>query len=254
MIVIIPIIYSLNRGLWIGLIFAVVYLALRLAAQGRLAVLGGLLSALVLAVILICATPLQGMISQRLANGASDARRGSLAVATVQTRWPRRCWATGIPGTSRAASSPSPWGARLSARPAVTAPLAGTASSGCCSSAMASSALRCMWASSPTDSGDTGETDALRASGRAGAAPHVHLHDLLQRNRRAAGHRDVLLRHPLAERTGPAAAGGGGAATAGPGRPPHQRPGEAPDGGYAARRPDDARGPAAVSGRARVRA
>ncbi len=80
---IIPIIYSLNRGLWIGLIFAIGYLGVRLAAQGRLAVLGGLVGALVLAAILIGLTPLQGMISARLANGASDARRGSLAVAAT---------------------------------------------------------------------------------------------------------------------------------------------------------------------------
>ncbi|MDX6333950.1 MAG: hypothetical protein QOG05_1290 [Streptosporangiaceae bacterium] len=80
---IIPIIYSLNRGLWIGLIFAVGYLGFRLAAQGRLAVLGGLVTALVLAAILIGVTPLQGMISQRLDNGASNARRGSLAVAAT---------------------------------------------------------------------------------------------------------------------------------------------------------------------------
>ncbi|MCW2909109.1 MAG: hypothetical protein JWL68_3898 [Actinomycetia bacterium] len=80
---IIPIIYSLNRGLWIGLIFAVGYLGFRLAAQGRLAVLGGLVTALVLAAILIGVTPLGGMIGQRLDNGASNARRGSLAVAAT---------------------------------------------------------------------------------------------------------------------------------------------------------------------------
>ena len=83
-IAIVPIIYSLNRGLWIGLIFAVAYIAFRLAAMGRLAVLGGLIAGLVIAGILIGATPLQGMISQRLANGASDSRRGSLSVTSVQ--------------------------------------------------------------------------------------------------------------------------------------------------------------------------
>jgi hypothetical protein len=80
---IVPIIYSLDRGLWLGLIVIVGYLGFRLAAQGRLAVLGGLVTALVLAAIVIAVTPLQGMISQRLANGASDASRGSLAVAAM---------------------------------------------------------------------------------------------------------------------------------------------------------------------------
>lgn len=82
-IAIVPIIYSLDRGLWLGLIVIVGYLGFRLAAQGRLAVLGGLVTALVLAAIVIAVTPLQGMISQRLANGASDASRGSLAVAAM---------------------------------------------------------------------------------------------------------------------------------------------------------------------------
>ena len=48
-----PIIYSLDRGLWLGLIFALVYIAVRLAATGRLAVLGGLIAALAIAGILI---------------------------------------------------------------------------------------------------------------------------------------------------------------------------------------------------------
>jgi hypothetical protein len=80
---VVPIIYSLNRGLWLGLIIALIYIAVRMAAMGRLAVLGGLIAALVIAAVLIGATPLQGMISSRLANGASDARRGSLAVAAT---------------------------------------------------------------------------------------------------------------------------------------------------------------------------
>jgi len=79
----VPVIYSLDRGLWLGLIVAISYLGFRLAAQGRLAVLGGLAAALALAAIVIAVTPLQGMISQRLANGASDASRGSLAVAAT---------------------------------------------------------------------------------------------------------------------------------------------------------------------------
>ncbi len=83
-IAVVPIIYSLDRGLWLGLIFALVYIAVRLAATGRLAVLGGLIAALAIAGILIGATPLQSMITSRLANGASDSRRGSLSITSVQ--------------------------------------------------------------------------------------------------------------------------------------------------------------------------
>jgi hypothetical protein len=82
-IMVIPVVYSLDRGLWIGILAAVCYLGVRLAARGRLAVLGVLLGALAVAAILIFASPLQGVISHRLANGHSDARRGSLAVAAV---------------------------------------------------------------------------------------------------------------------------------------------------------------------------
>ncbi len=82
-VVIVPIIYSLNRGLWLGLIVALAYLGLRLAARGQLAVLGALLAALAIAAVVIASTPLQGVISQRLSSSGSVDRRGSLAAAAV---------------------------------------------------------------------------------------------------------------------------------------------------------------------------
>ena len=83
-LVIVPIVYSLNRGLWIALIFAAGYLAVRLAAQGRLAMLGTACVGLVLVVLVVVASPLQNLISQRLANGKSDSHRASASVlATV---------------------------------------------------------------------------------------------------------------------------------------------------------------------------
>jgi hypothetical protein len=82
-IAVIPIIISLNRGLWLGLLVGLGYLALRLAARGRLAMLGVLLAGLAVVAVVIFASPLQGVVSKRLANGHSDARRGSLAAAAV---------------------------------------------------------------------------------------------------------------------------------------------------------------------------
>lgn len=83
-LVIVPIVYSLNRGLWLALIFAAGYLAVRLAAQGRLAMLGFASAGLVVVVLLIAVSPLQGLISQRLANGKSDSHRASSSIlATV---------------------------------------------------------------------------------------------------------------------------------------------------------------------------
>jgi len=81
-IVIVPVIYSLNRGLWIGLLAGSCYLGLRLAARGRLALLT-LFAVIAIAAVVIVATPLQGIISQRLANGRSDASRASLSAAAA---------------------------------------------------------------------------------------------------------------------------------------------------------------------------
>jgi hypothetical protein len=82
-VAIVPIIYSLNRGLWIALVVALLYLGLRLAARGHLAVLGALLAGLAITGVVITATPLQSVISQRLSTSGSVDRRGSLAMDAV---------------------------------------------------------------------------------------------------------------------------------------------------------------------------
>ncbi|MGH3157531.1 MAG: ligase, partial [Streptosporangiaceae bacterium] len=83
-IAVVPAIYSLNRGLWIGIGFAVVYVAVRLAARGKMAVLGALCGALALAAIVILASPLQSVISQRLDHGASNAGRTAGSLIALQ--------------------------------------------------------------------------------------------------------------------------------------------------------------------------
>jgi hypothetical protein len=70
--------YSLNRGAWIAAGFAVVYLAVRLAARGRTGVMGGLVALLGIAVIVGLATPVHTIISLRLQNGKSNSIRTSL--------------------------------------------------------------------------------------------------------------------------------------------------------------------------------
>jgi len=81
---VVPIIYSLDRGLWLGLAAAIVYLAVRFAARGKIALLGGLVIVLAVVGIAIAATPLQGLISQRLDHGKSNAVRASLSVSAMQ--------------------------------------------------------------------------------------------------------------------------------------------------------------------------
>lgn len=62
----VPIVYSLNRGVWIGVAFSVIYLAVRLAARGRVAMLGAVCGGFALLTVVTLATPLHTMISQRL--------------------------------------------------------------------------------------------------------------------------------------------------------------------------------------------
>lgn len=83
-IAIVPIIYSLNRGMWIGLVFSLIYLSVRLAARGRLALLGAISSSLVVITLVILVTPLQGLIGQRLANGKSDSHRASASALAAR--------------------------------------------------------------------------------------------------------------------------------------------------------------------------
>lgn len=81
---VVPIVYSLNRGMWIGLGLAVVYVAVRLAARGRLLAIGGLALVLGLATVAFVASPLQTLVSERLANGHSNDIRASLAGEAVR--------------------------------------------------------------------------------------------------------------------------------------------------------------------------
>ncbi len=82
-VALVPVVYSLNRGLWIGLGVIAASVALRLAARGRLWAVGaiglavaGLAAALVL-------TPLGSVVSERLDHGKSNAVRGYLTEKSV---------------------------------------------------------------------------------------------------------------------------------------------------------------------------
>jgi polysaccharide biosynthesis protein PslJ len=81
----VPIVYSLNRGLWIGVALAVLYVAVRAAARGKLAMLGALALVVTLVALVVFASPLQSLISQRLQHGASDADRSTGSQLAVET-------------------------------------------------------------------------------------------------------------------------------------------------------------------------
>jgi hypothetical protein len=80
----IPLVYSLNRGVWVGVALTAVYLAVRLAARGKVAVLGLVCAGLALVGVAIVATPLQGLIASRLHHEQSNSIRASLSATAIQ--------------------------------------------------------------------------------------------------------------------------------------------------------------------------
>jgi hypothetical protein len=78
-----PIVYSLNRGLWMGLGIAAVYVAIRMALRGRMAVLAGLALGVGLIGVLILASPLGKTLTERMESGHSDEIRATLNAGAV---------------------------------------------------------------------------------------------------------------------------------------------------------------------------
>jgi O-antigen/teichoic acid export membrane protein len=80
----IPLVYSLNRTVWAGIGLTALYLAVRLAARGKLAMLGLVCAGLALVGVAVVTTPLQGLITSRLQHQQSNSIRGSLSVTALQ--------------------------------------------------------------------------------------------------------------------------------------------------------------------------
>ncbi|GAA2653033.1 hypothetical protein GCM10010412_020770 [Nonomuraea recticatena] len=76
----VPVVYSLNRGLWIGLGLAALYLVVRVGGRTRLAICAaGLVGAAVFA-----ASPLAALVTQRIDNPHSNDIRAFTVSATVE--------------------------------------------------------------------------------------------------------------------------------------------------------------------------
>jgi hypothetical protein len=80
----VPLIYSLNRGVWLGAGLAVAYVAVRMALRGRPGVLVGAMGVIVLAVGIVLVSPLHQVIESRLENPRSNDIRASLNEQAVQ--------------------------------------------------------------------------------------------------------------------------------------------------------------------------
>jgi len=74
----IPIVVSLNRGVWLALILAGAYATVRFALARRLHAIAGLIGLVGVLLIMIFLTPLGGLISDRLAHPHSNAGREAL--------------------------------------------------------------------------------------------------------------------------------------------------------------------------------
>ncbi len=80
---IVPVIFSFDRGLWVGLVLAAGYMAVRLAAKNPKLLLA-FVGALMVVAIVVAATPLLGLITARLNRGSSDAGRTNQAVVAIK--------------------------------------------------------------------------------------------------------------------------------------------------------------------------
>ncbi|HEX5740009.1 MAG TPA: hypothetical protein VFY17_00465, partial [Pilimelia sp.] len=81
---IVPVVISLNRGLWIGVTVGAAYTAVRLALRGSFAAVTALLGAAALTAALIVATPLGTVLQARLDNGKSNGVRSYLAEKSLE--------------------------------------------------------------------------------------------------------------------------------------------------------------------------
>ncbi|HWF80813.1 MAG TPA: hypothetical protein VN695_09525 [Streptosporangiaceae bacterium] len=80
---IVPLLYSLNRGAWIGAGVSIGYLAIRFALRGKTALLAGLAAIIAIGALLIVVTPLKGVITGRLQHGKSNNLRANLSSLSV---------------------------------------------------------------------------------------------------------------------------------------------------------------------------
>ncbi len=79
----VPIVYSLNRGLWIGIAVSVLWVAVRLFLQGKVGALIAVIAATAVGAFVFAATPLQSIFVERLAHQNSNNIRSYLSAQAV---------------------------------------------------------------------------------------------------------------------------------------------------------------------------
>jgi hypothetical protein len=81
----VPIVYSLNRGVWMGLGLSLLVAAVRIARRGRMGVLAALAAAMTVASIVFAVSPLATLAQERVEAGHSNDVRTSLAEDAVSS-------------------------------------------------------------------------------------------------------------------------------------------------------------------------
>ena len=79
-----PVIFTLNRGLWLGLAAMGGYVLIRFAMQGRVMMVTTLVAGGLLAALVVAFSPLGQLLSERLANPHSNAGREQLSERAVE--------------------------------------------------------------------------------------------------------------------------------------------------------------------------
>jgi O-antigen ligase len=79
----VPIAYSLNRGLWIGLFVALVAISVKLATMGRTRALQAIAALVAVGAVVFVSTPLYSTVLLRVQTPDSNARRSTLANVVV---------------------------------------------------------------------------------------------------------------------------------------------------------------------------
>lgn len=83
LLALVPVVYSLNRGMWIGIAISVVVVAVRLALRGRVRAMAALVLCLSLSGLAVSASSLDDLVSARVEAGHSNDVRSSLLQTSV---------------------------------------------------------------------------------------------------------------------------------------------------------------------------
>lgn len=94
---VVPIVISLNRGLWLSLGVGVAYLAVRLGSDGRGRAAARIAIVVVLAAAVVALSPLGDLVTSRVETGHSNSDRLELAVAAVRGAMERPVFGWGAP-------------------------------------------------------------------------------------------------------------------------------------------------------------